>query len=379
MRILQVSSYFYPYIGGQERYVRNLARGLLDRGHTVEVLTSNFPKSKKNETIDGMEVRRFDFVCKPLNNPISPMLLFHVTRHCREFDLLHCHNERAAVSLYCALTKSWSNLPLILTCHGHARFDQLARFSYLIERAYSTTLGARILRKADKVVAISDSDKEYVSSLGVPLEKIRVIPNGVDLTQYNFQGSDLPKGLMIEGKQVILFVGPLIKRKGPQVLVQAIPLIVEENPDAFFVFVGKGNFKEEVEKLSRKLGVERYTHFTGYIPENQLHYLYQQSEVFALPSIGEALAYTILDAFVFSKPVVSTLIPCIKDYLSDSALLIQPEDFKALAEAVLCLLNDKKMAKELGKKGRRLVETRFTWNAVVNQVEGIYKEILNIT
>ena len=75
MRILQVSPYFHPYVGGQERYVGNLARALVNRGHVVEVLTSNFPKRKECEVIDGIQIRRFNFLWKPLNNPISPSLL----------------------------------------------------------------------------------------------------------------------------------------------------------------------------------------------------------------------------------------------------------------------------------------------------------------
>jgi len=375
MRILQVSPYFPPYVGGQERYVRSLAKGLADRGHKVTVFTSNFPKGKKNKDIDGIEVRRFDFLCRPLNNPIFPTLAFQLIKHCKNFDIIHTHNEHTFTSQCCSLAKSYSKVPLVVTCHGQLRFDQLAKD--LIERTYSKTLGARLLKKADMVIAISDSDKKHIHSLGVPMEKIRVIPNGVDLARYSFEPNDPPERMIFEGKQVVLFVGPLLKRKGPQVLIQAIPLITKENPDVVFVFVGGGNFKEETEKLSQTLNVEKYTCFTGYVSEDQLHYLYQRSDVFVLPSFSEALSFTILDAFVFSKPVVSTQIPCIKDYLSGTALLVQPRDFKALARAVVNLLSDKKLARELGARGRRLVETHFRWDIVVRKVLEVYCEALN--
>ena len=375
MRILQVSPYFHPYVGGQERYVRSLGRALVNRGHVVEVFTSNFPKRKKYEVIDGIQIRRFNFLCRPLNNPITPTLLLHLMRHYKDFDIIHCHNEHAAVSQYCALAKSYSKIPLIVTCHGQLKFDHFAKD--LIERLYSRSLGMRLLRKVDKVITISHSDNKYVHSLGVPIEKIRVIPNGVDLVGYNFLHNDPPKRLAFKGKQVVLFVGPLLKRKGPQVLIQAIPLIIEEYPDAVFVFVGGGNYKEEVEKLSRILNVKKYTYFMGYVPEEQLHYLYQRSDICVLPSFSEALSYSVLDAFTFSKPVVSTLIPCIKDYLSESAFLVPPGDFEALASALVRLLNDKKLAKELGARGRRLVETRFRWDIVVDRILQVYYEVLN--
>jgi 1,4-alpha-glucan branching enzyme len=375
MRILQVSPYFHPYVGGQERYVRNLARALVNRGHAVEVFTSNFPKWKEHELVDGVEVRRFDVISRPLNNPISSTLFVHLLRHCKRFDIVHAHNEHAAPSLYCALAKSYGNFPLIVTCHGRLRFDHFAKD--LIERVYSKTLGARLLKKADKVITLSNSDKKYLLSLGVPLEKLSVIPNGVDLSEYDFQHNDLPKEIIFGGKRLVLFVGPILERKGPQLLIQAIPLIIEEHPDTVFVFVGGGNFKEEAEKLSRKLHVEKYAYFTGYVPEGQLRCLYQHSNIFVLPSFSEGFPYAVLDAMAFSKPVVSTILPCLKEYLSESALLVPPGDFKTLADAVISLLDDRKLAKELGARGRRLIETRFNWDVVVRKVLDVYAEALN--
>lgn len=373
MRVLQVSPYFYPYVGGQERYVRFLAKGLAVRGHEVTIYTSNFPKSKMRETLEGIDIKRFNFVCRPLNNAISPSIFVKLVKHRCDFDVIHCHNEHAAVSQYCALTRPLSRIPLIITCHGLLRFDHPAKD--LFERAYSKSMGARLLRRANKVITISDSDRKYVNSFNVPLERIEVIPNGVDVNQYNYQVRDPPEKMSFEGKRVILFVGPVIRRKGPHILLRAIPKVIKEDPDVMFVFTGNGDFKEEVEQLSRALHVERHTRFLGYIPDDQLHLLYQRSEALVLPSFSEALSYTILDAFAFSKPVISSLIPCIKDYLCETALLVQPGDSEALADAVLRLLRDRKLAGELGARGRRLVETRFTWDSVVRRVEKIYHEV----
>lgn len=376
MRILQISPYFHPYVGGQERYVRSLGRALVDRGHAVEILTSNFPKRETSEVIDGIQVRRFNFLCRPLNNPISFTVFLHLAKHFADFDIIHTHNEHAAVSLYSALVKSYSKTPLVVTCHGQLRFDNFTKD--FIEKCYSKSFGAKVLRKADKVVAISNSDKTYIHSLRVPIDKITVIPNGVDLNRYNYQASN-PLNMSFEGNKVVLFVGPLIKRKGPQVLIQAIPQIVKDSPDVIFLFAGGGNYKKKAEELTVRLGVDKYTRFTGYVTEEKLHSLYRHSNLFVLPSFSEALSYTILDAFVFSKPVVSTLIPCIQDYLRGSTLLVQPGDSEALAEAVILLLNEKKLAEELGAKGRRLVETHFSWDIAVNKMLETYQQVLNST
>jgi glycosyltransferase involved in cell wall biosynthesis len=376
MKILQVAPYFYPYIGGQERYVKSLAKMLVRRGNEVEVLTSKFLGGKRCEVIEGARVRRFNFFCRPLNNPISLSPLFYLTRHCRDFDIIHCHNEHALLSQYCAFVRSYLEVPLIVTCHGQLRFDHFAKD--FAEHAYNKTLGRKLLTRADRVVTISGSDREYVCSLGVPEEKAEVIPNGVDLTEFTLQNNfGQGHGTIFEGKHIVLFVGPLIRRKGPHVLIKAIPAIVKKWPNVIFVLVGEGSSKEEALKLVRELKVEKNTCFTGRVSERRMYDLYRRCDMFVLPSFSEALPYTILDAFVFSKPAISTLIPCVRDHLKGSALLIPPGNSEALANAVIRLLEDKKLAKELGMKGRHLVETKFRWDLVVDMYLKVYNEALN--
>jgi 1,4-alpha-glucan branching enzyme len=213
--------------------------------------------------------------------------------------------------------------------------------------------------------------------LGVPQEKIDVIPNGVDLNGNNYNDNNTTDEVAFEGRRVVLFVGPLIRRKGPHVLIRAISSVVAEHPDALFAFVGGGSFKEEAEKLSRELHVEKHTLFLGYVPEAKLNHLYRRSDIFVLPSFSEALSYSILDAFAFSKPVISTQIPCIKDYLSQAALLVPPGDPHSLAKAVIHLLSNEESAIALGASGRRLVETCFRWDLVVDRVLHTYDEALD--
>ena len=75
MRVLQVTSYFYPHIGGLEHYVYNLSKNLVEKGHEVVVCTSNIPESMRYETVDGMEIRRFRSLAEPLGNPLTPGML----------------------------------------------------------------------------------------------------------------------------------------------------------------------------------------------------------------------------------------------------------------------------------------------------------------
>lgn len=375
MKILQVSPHFYPFIGGQERYVQSLGRALVKLGHEVVVFTSNFPKGKKYEVIDGIKVYRFDMLSKPLGNPIIPGMLSSLIKKCGEFDVIHVHNEHSFASNICASVKTYFKMPLIVSCHGQLKFD--SSFKDLIERIYSKTLGAQVFKKADRIIALSNLDKEYISSLGIQPDKISVIPNAVDLSRYHNPMPLKLRDFDFEGKRVVLFVGPIIRRKGPHILIQAIPKIVKDFPDVVFLFVGEGNFKEEAEKLASILRVEKWTHFTGRISDLKLAQAYRRSDIFVLPSFSEGVPYSILDAYVFSKPVVSTLTPCIAEYLVNNALLIPTGDVDALASAIRLLLTDEKLAKKLSENGRRLVEMRFNWDVVVKRILQIYNEVIN--
>jgi len=375
MKILQVSPYFYPYVGGQERYVRSLGRALVERGHSVDVVTSNFPRTKELEVIDGMLVRRFGFFSRPLNNPLSPKLFVYLRKHYGDFDIIHCHNEHAAVTFYCSLASSQWNGPFVVTCHGQLRFDSIPKDT--IERMYSKTFASFLLRKAARIMTISGSDRSYIASLRIPREKIEVIPNGVELANYDLGHCECPAEFSFDGKQVVLFVGPILKRKGPHVLIQAIPSIVKQKKDVVFVFAGRGSFKEEAQELSKELDLENYAYFTGYVSEEKLRHLYRRSDIFCLPSFSEALSYTILDALAFSKPVISTSIPCITDYLAGTALLVQPGNPEELADALLSLLTNRKLRRDLGLKGRRLVESQFRWESVVDRILETYHKALN--
>mgnify|MGYP000144326075 CR=1 FL=1 len=141
MKILQFVPYFLPYPGGQERYVYNLSKYLVKMGHEVHVITSNFPKSKKFEEIDGITVERYTLIARPLRNPIVPKFLL-VPKRFKDFDIIHIHNEHAFSSMVAAYAKRNGDFPLVLTNHGQLKFGNY--LADTIERAYMKTFGKKI-------------------------------------------------------------------------------------------------------------------------------------------------------------------------------------------------------------------------------------------
>jgi hypothetical protein len=109
MRILQVSPYFFPHVGGQERHVWDLARSLVGLGHDVEIVSSDYPKSVECETRDGVKVGRSTTTSRISNNPICHELLFFLLKHSRDFGIILAHSEHAMTSLFRALLRTGEN------------------------------------------------------------------------------------------------------------------------------------------------------------------------------------------------------------------------------------------------------------------------------
>jgi glycosyltransferase involved in cell wall biosynthesis len=370
MNVLQVAPYFPPYQGGQEAHVQNLTTSLRDRGHTVKVLTSDYPP---DETGDRCKVYRLPVVKRMLRNPIvSPnakaLELF------RWADVAHTHNEHAFVSNLSAVLGKHTGTPTVLTCHGQLSFG--SRVSDAIERLYNRTVGAGTLKAMDRVVALSESDRAYLAGLGVNRTNIEIIPNAIEVPKpvSKSAGEEFKTEYNIDGQRVVLFLGPVVRRKSPETLLRAIPQIREEHPDIVGVFVGSGEYKPEITTRARRLGLEETVQFTGYLPENELKAAYKAASVLAVPSVSEGLPTTILEGMAHEVPVVATNLDPIRDWFDDYAVLVDSEP-DAFSDAIRNILSQTDRAARLGAEGSDFVESQFTWERVSKQVDRVYRDI----
>lgn len=382
MRILQFVPYFLPYPGGQERYVYNLSKYLVKMGHDVHVITSNFPKSKKFEKIDGISVERYNLIARPLRNPIVPRFL-QVPKRFGEFDIVHIHNEHAFSSMIAAYAKRKRDFPLILTNHGQLKFGNY--LADTVEAAYMKTLGKRVLELVDAIVVNSKSDKEFLSNVTPRISsKIYILHNAIDPEVLMKLSEEAEIDKNIEKKWVtamgdvnILFVGRLIRRKGVEWLIRAMKIIRNStNKKIKCILVGEGEDKRYFETLVREYNLSNSVIFTGRVSDNELVWLYKNSDIFVLPSISEGLPTTILEAMYFKLPVVATDIPGNMDHFKNVAILVPTKDERALAKSILMLLEDENLINQLSKAGRELVEEKYTWDKVAKGYEEVYKDII---
>jgi glycosyltransferase involved in cell wall biosynthesis len=379
MHILQMAPYYRPYPGGQERYVQALSRALVDAGHRVTVITSDYPeKNPRRFEEDGVRVLRFRTLLRLFRNPFTPGMLF-LPPDARDFDLIHAHNEHGFSSDVAVLLKSLHRKPLILTSHGNLVYG--SRLPDAACRFYEATVGRQIFRRADRITAATPSEKERIASAWrIEWEKIEVIPVGIDLRFWkSYEGKGrLPAALEKTDPRtkVILCATQLIRRKGIGYLLGAVPDIRKGCDDFRIVLAGSGDAEGELRNLAATLGIADRVLFLGKLDEAELTAVYRRADVFVLPSIGEGQPTCIMEAWVHAKPVVATAISGVSDYYSDAAVLIPAADSPALAEAILHILRDPQAAKALGEKGKQLVESRFDWPIVVKRMLALYASVL---
>jgi glycosyltransferase involved in cell wall biosynthesis len=385
MKILQVAPYFYPHTGGQEKYIFNLSKYLVKMGHEVHVITSNFPKTKEYEEIEGMTVERQKVLMKPLRNPITLGSLT-MNKIIRNFDIVHAHDEHNFSPMIAAYFKTKNDFPMVLTNHGQLKFGD--HFSDTIVQLYDKSIGKSVLNKCDVIVVNSFSDKKYFISINPNIsDRIKILPNSIDPEEYrpylDLENTEFLKKYNIYGKDIILFVGQVIERKGIEYLIRAIPHIINKTSKRDFVImvIGSealsGGFLGKAKKIAKNLKVEKFIIFTGKIPLDELINAYKSASIFVLPSFSEGLPTVILEAMYFNLPVISTDIPGIRDHCKGVSLLVQPKDEKALAAAIIELLDNTELAKELSKQGKKLVQGKYLWKNTAKEYEKIYLTLLD--
>jgi len=380
MKILEFTPYFIPYIGGQEKYVHNLCKYLVQSGHDITVITSNIPKGNKNEINNGIKIFRYLCLGTILRNPITPGFILLKSK-IENNDIVHIHNEHSTSALFAAVFRLHTDVPLVITCHGQLKFgDSIKNF---IEKIYSRLFGKMIFKISDIIIALSESDKKYIISLGIRSEKIKVIPNAIDKYHYQLdQINDIEihnfkNNYHLSDKKIVLFVGQVIKRKGIEYLLKAIPIILKNysNNKILFVIIGKGDMLIDAKKLCYSLGIENHVLFLSDVNNKDLEKFYLISDVFVLPSLSEGVPTVILEAMYFGVPVIASDIPGINDYFSETAILVPPGNEQEIADSILNIFTDKKDVKELSRKGKEFIDSKFSWDRIVQEYECIFKDL----
>ena len=289
----------------------------------------------------------------------------------------------SAKAIVCAVHSTWKGEATVTKRDNPKELNpnekSMLRFNFVL-RSYEK----KLMKRSDALIAVSKYTVNELTDLyGIDKNKIHVIYNGVDIERFKPRPNraELRQEFGLEkDTKVVLFVGRLYHRKGLETLLRSVPPVLKEVSNVKFVISGTG-FKQKEERLrnlAKDLDIEDHVTFLGYVPDEKLPSLYSASDIFVLPAIYENFPFAILEAQSTGLPVISTKVGGIPEFLVDNenGFVIDPGDPTQLAQRLLTLLQDAKLAKEMGDRGRKLIEKKFDWRLITSQVIDLYHKLL---
>lgn len=290
----------------------------------------------------------------------------------RGFDLIITNSVKSHFVVW--RSGLWRKHLWVAFHHGYTDTDRKMRLYNRLDR-WS-------LPHADRLVTVCQAfAQELVASTGVPIEKISVQHNSIR-RQSPANAADVAAmrtrlGIS-ENEQVVLSVGRLSREKAHLDLIEGFKHLRQTNPAASLklIIVGDGPERSRLEAAVESFGVKELVVFAGQVSDVQP--FYGMADVFALPSHSEGSPNVLLEAMAANLPVVATAVGGVPEIVSnnESALLVAPNDRKALAAAISQLLTDKALGQRLVTNCATLVDTRFTPDNYVKSLVEIYREVI---
>jgi glycosyltransferase involved in cell wall biosynthesis len=235
---------------------------------------------------------------------------------------------------------------------------------------------------SNAVVCVSGAVRDSLH-IGTRLSrhKLRVVHNGVDVSQVDtarrhVEAAKKRRELGIDLRApLIVNVARLAPYKNHRCLVEAMRTVVDTKPEACLLIIGWGKLEAQLRKQVRRFGLDDHVKLLGHARTEEVLQILAISDVFALPSACEGFNLAILEAMAAGKPVVATGISGIAEAVVDgkTGLLVSPDDPRALAQALLALLEDQDRARELGKAGRARVVASFTAHRMAEAYGQLYR------
>jgi glycosyltransferase involved in cell wall biosynthesis len=394
LNVCFVTPEYFPISGGTGAYVYYLSHSLQKLGHNVHVVARDEQDSER--TINGIQVHYIKGVGNALTRywrfARSASKKIEALNKQNGIDIIHANlplvpsfaiPKDSAKAIVCAVHSTWKGEAMVTKRDNPKELNpnekSMLRFNFVLRSCEK-----KLMKRSDALIAVSKYTVDELTDLyGIDKNKIHVIYNGVDIERFKPRPNraELRQEFGLETDQkVVLFVGRLYHRKGIDTLLRAVPPILKEFSNVKFVISGTG-FKQKEESLrnlAKELDIEDHVKFLGYVPDEKLPLLYSASDIFVLPAIYENFPFAILEAQSTGLPVISTKVGGIPEFLVDNqnGYVIEPRDPTQLTQKVLALLQDPKLAKEMGDRGRKLIEEKFDWRLITCQVIDLYHKLL---
>lgn len=346
MKILQVNTE-KTWRGGERQTYYNML-GFLQQGHEVElVCRKDFPLHHK--------AKELDINIHPVSNGLQAIM--YLIKHARYVDIVHA--QTASAQMYGVISRLFHRTPVVYT----RRVDFIPN-GFFTKIKYNRT---------DKLVAISGAIKDILEYFGQ--SNIEVIPDIANPKQLNRDRAT--KLIHFRGwhnKKIIGTVAALVPHKDPITMVNAVHQLSQMRDDFMFLHFGEGELQQEVEKEIAHLNVSRWYHLMGHVDD--VEDFFSIFNLYAMSSQEEGLGSSVLDAFQYKVPVVSTNAGGLKEVVEGNGLICDVHDAKALAIAMNEVLNDADLAAAITESAHESVEKKYSLRVITEQYIKLFESLV---
>jgi len=381
--ILVLASTFPRWKNDKEpRFIYDLCIRLTNN-YNIILLTSHYENTKKIETLENIQVIRYKYAPEKLEKlvynggittnlkqslwkwllvpsffivqlvTIIKLLKYHPIK------LIHAHwlIPQSFLAVLALKISNKTQIPLLCTSHGGDLFGLQDKISLKIKRW--------VIKHSSSLTVVSNAMLIPLQQLNSQsINKTHVIPMGTDLT-YQF----IPRKNISRQSSMLLFAGRLVEKKGVDILIRAIPEVLEKHSDIQLFIAGDGPEKKYLKKISKKLKLEQTIHFIGKQSHNELSILYNKATITIFPFQQakdgdiEGLGLVVIEALGCGCPVIAGNVPAVHDTIKDNitGIISEHKNSKRLAINIIKLLNSPEKRSSLAHNGREYAIKHFSW------------------
>jgi len=365
LRILVVTKFYHPRIGGVETTVKELCENFVRWGHECTVVAMD-KEHWGQEMINGVKVLRF-----PLDNKLLGGLNRHVWKHLKEqlwygcYDVIHIHSYHILLSAQTAYLCHTRSIPYVFSAHYHGKGHTPLR--NVLFHAYHP-LGRKVLQWSEAISCVSDFEMNMLLRDFRGLEgKVTVIPSGI---------KQFVEVQVERRRDTILYVGRLSKYKGVDHVLRALRWLKSHGRNVNLRVIGSGSEERALRDLAKDLGVDEQVTWLGEVGEDQLNRQYHEAGALILLSAAEAYGLVVAEALSCGTPTVVAKKEALVEFLSEPGCvgIDYPPDTQKVAETIAGVL-DGTLIQHVGPFSHKIA----SWHLIADEYLRFYEGVIRST
>jgi glycosyltransferase involved in cell wall biosynthesis len=372
--------------------VYKVSKELVKRNNDVSVYTSNMLNLNENSVIpvnclkiNGVTVHYLKSLLHSRTLIFTPSLLYLLLKNLRDFDIVHIHDCRSFQGILTCTLARIKHVPYAFQPHGsYLPLLSDSPFTTFARIGLDKLICNKIVRHASKIIALTKEEAQEYLNIGVSAEKIAIIPNGVDLSEYEYlppKGYLKKKYSISDDVKIVLYLGRINKAKGLDFLIKAYANMIKtsDRNDSRLVIAGSDDgYLRQIKQLIHFLNIENRVIFTGVLTESEKISALVDSSVVVYLNPSEPFGIVSLEAAAASKPVVVCENTEMANIVESGkfGFTVKYGSVSALSKVLAKIQNDDLLLNEMGQRGRKFIFDKFNWAIIVTQFVKIYENVI---